>query len=134
MTPPNPSQSGPGTAAVEAFLAGLNPTTRSEVEALRRIILGVDPAIAEGIKWKVPSFCTTEYFATLHLRMKAGIGLIFHLGAKVRDISVLPVEDPEGLLQWLAKDRAMVAFKDTDEILARGPALESLIRQWIQFI
>jgi len=123
-----------GTAAVEAFLTGLDPTTRSEVEALRRIILGVDPAIAEGIKWKVPSFCTTEYFATLHLRMKAGIGLILHLGAKVRAIPSVPVEDPEGLLQWLAKDRALIAFTGLEEIQARGPALEALIRQWVRFV
>ena len=79
-----------GTAAVEAFLAGLTPATRSEVEALRRIILGVDPTIGEGIKWKVPSFYTSEYFATLHLRMKVGLGLFLHLGAKVRDIQTVP--------------------------------------------
>ncbi len=123
-----------GSAAVEAFLAGLTPATRDEVEALRRIILGVDPTIGEGIKWKVPSFRTSEYFATLHLRMKVGLGLILHLGAKVRDIQTVPVEDPEGLLQWLAKDRAMVAFSDLDEIQARRVALEGLIRQWIRFM
>jgi len=134
MTPSIPSCSGGGRAAVEAFLTGLDPTTHSEVEALRRIILGVDPAIAEGIKWKVPSFCTTEYFATLHLRMKAGIGLILHLGTKVRAIPSVPVEDPEGLLQWLAKDRALVAFTGLEEIQTRRPALEALIRQWVRFV
>lgn len=122
------------TVAVEAFLAGLAPATRSEVEALRRIILGTDPAIAEGIKWKVPSFRTTEYFATLHLRMKTGLGLILHLGAKVRDLPALPVEDPEGLLQWLAKDRALIAFAGLEEIQARRAALEALLRQWIRFV
>lgn len=124
-----------GTAAVEAFLVGLAPATRSEVEALRRIILGADPAIAEGIKWKVPSFLTTDYFATLHLRMKTGLGLTLHLGAKVRDLPAVPVEDPEGLLQWLAKDRAaMIAFAGLEEIQARRAALEALLRQWIRFV
>jgi len=123
-----------GAAAVEAFLVGLAPTTRSEVEALRRIILGADPAIGEGIKWKVPSFRTTEYFATLHLRMKTGLGLILHLGAKVRDLPALPVEDPGALLQWLAKDRALIAFAGLEEIQARRAALEALLRQWIRFV
>ncbi len=123
-----------GTAAVEVFLAGLTPATRSEVEALRRIILGADPSIGEGIKWKVPSFRTSEHFATLHLRMKVGLGLILHLGAKVRDIQSVPVEDPGGLLQWLAKDRALVAFPGLEEIQARQVALEGLIRQWIRFV
>ena len=134
MARSKPAHSEDDGAAVEAFLAGLAPESRTEVEALRRIILGVAPTIREGIKWKVPSFRTTEHFATLHLRMQAGLGLILHLGAKVRDIPALPVEDPEGLLTWLAKDRALVAFTGLEEIQARRAALEALLRQWIRFV
>ncbi|MBK7295031.1 MAG: DUF1801 domain-containing protein [Holophagaceae bacterium] len=134
MARSKPTRDEEDSAAVEAFLAGLAPTNRSEVEALRRIILGADPAIGEGIKWKVPSFRTTEYFATLHLRMKVGLGLILHLGAKVRDTPAVPVEDPEGLLTWLARDRALIAFSDLEEIQARRAALETLIRQWIRAV
>ena len=82
----------------------------------------------------MPSFRTTEYFATLHLRMKVGLGLILHLGAKVRDIPAVPVEDPEGLLTWLARDRALIAFSGLEEIQARRAALETLIRQWIRAV
>ncbi|MBK8790364.1 MAG: DUF1801 domain-containing protein [Holophagaceae bacterium] len=134
MARSKPTRVEEDSAAVEAFLAGLAPTCRSEVEALRRIILGADPAIGEGIKWKVPSFRTTEYFATLHLRMKVGLGLILHLGAKVRDTPAVPVEDPEGLLTWLARDRALIAFADLEEIQARQVALVALIRQWIRAV
>lgn len=134
MARSKPARVEEDSAAVEAFLAGLAPTCRSEVEALRRIILGADPAIGEGIKWKVPSFRTTDYFATLHLRTKVGLGLILHLGAKVRDIPAVPVEDPEGLLTWLARDRALITFADLEEIQARRAALETLIRQWIRAI
>ncbi len=37
-----------------------------------------------------------------------GVGVILHLGAKVREIGVggLSIEDPEKLLKWLAPDRA----------------------------
>jgi hypothetical protein len=134
MARSKPTRVEEDSAAVEAFLAGLAPTNRSEVETLRRIILGADPAIGEGIKWRVPSFRTTEYFATLHLRMKVGLGLILHLGAKVRDTPAVPVEDPEGLLTWLARDRALIAFSDLEEIQARRAALETLIRQWIRAV
>ena len=134
MARSKPTRVEEDSAAVEAFLAGLAPTCRSEVEALRRIILGADPAIGEGIKWKVLSFRTTDYFATLHLRTKVGLGLILHLGAKVRDIPAVPVEDPEGLLTWLARDRALITFADLEEIQARRAALETLIRQWIRAI
>ena len=134
MARSKPTRVEEDSAAVEAFLAGLAPTNRSEVETLRRIILGADPAIGEGIKWRVPSFRTTEYFATLHLRMKVGLGLILHLGAKVRDPPAVPVEDPEGLLTWLARDRASIAFSGLEEIQARRAALETLIRQWIRAV
>ena len=134
MAPAKPTRPEDDTAAVESFLAGLPPATRSEAGALRRIILGADPAIREGIKWKVPSFRSTEYFATLHLRMKTGLGLILHLGAKVRDAPEVSVEDPEGLLKWLAKDRALIAFASLEEIQAREAALEALIRQWIRYV
>ena len=82
----------------------------------------------------MPSFRTTEYFATLHLRMKVGLGLILHMGAKVRDTPAVPVEDPEGLLTWLARDRALITFADLEEIQARQVALVALIRQWIQAV
>ncbi len=134
MARSKPTRVEEDSAAVEAFLAGLAPTCRSEVEALRRIILGADPAIGEGIKWKVLSFRTTDYFATLHLRMKVGLGLILHLGAKVRDTPAVPVEDPEGLLTWLARDRALITFADLEEIQARQVALVALIRQWIRAV
>jgi len=134
MARSKPTHPEDDTVAVESFLAGLAPATRSEAGALRRMILGADPAIREGIKWKVPSFRTTEYFATLHLRMKAGLGLILHLGAKVRDTPEVSVEDPEGLLQWLAKDRALITFGSLEEIQAREAALVAIIRQWIQSV
>jgi len=57
---------------VEAFLASLDHPFKPEILALRQVILGADPSIAEGIKWNAPSFRTSEYFATMHLRAKDG--------------------------------------------------------------
>ncbi len=126
---------GPDTTeAVDAFLSTLDHPFKAGIEALRRIILDVDPSIAEGIKWKVPSFRTTEYFATTHLRAKEGVGVILHLGAKVKDIGDLGIEDPEGLLTWLAKDRAMVTFKDMADVRSKQSAFETIVRQWIAHV
>ena len=92
--------------------------------------------LAEGIKWNVPSFRTTEYFATMHLRAKGGIGIILHLGAKVRDPAAPKVEikDPGGLLQWLGKDRAMVIFADAKEISAKRRLFDTVLKEWIRFV
>jgi len=118
---------------VETFLASLDHPSKPEILALRHIILAADPTIAEGIKWNVPSFRTSEYFATMNLRGTSGIGVILHFGAKKRDISTtgVAISDPDSLLSWLAKDRAMVTFRDLNDITERRSAFTNLIRQWI---
>ena len=122
------------TAEVDAFMRTLDHPHKPAIEALRRIIRGADPAIAEGIKWNAPSFRTSEWFGTTHLRTKPGIGLILHFGAKVRDLPGLTIDDPDGLLKWLAKDRATIAFADVAAVEAQRAPLERIIRQWIRHV
>lgn len=132
MSTRKPATVAPDTsAAVDAFLAALDHPFKAEVQALRTIILGADPRIAEGIKWNAPSYRTQEYFLTTHLRAKGGVGLIFHLGAKPRDQQYVTVDDPAGLLNWLARDRAVALFTGAEDIAAKRPALEALVRAWI---
>lgn len=120
---------------VEAFLAALEHPRLAEIRALCKLIRAADPSISEGIKWNAPSFRTTEYFATLHLRAKEGMQVILHLGAKKRDNSTqVAIPDPEGLLEWLATDRALARFSDLKAIKAKAPAFAELIRQWIKYV
>jgi hypothetical protein len=123
-------------AAVDQFMAALDHPFKAEIETLRRAILAVDPAIAEGIKWNAPSWRTTDYFATTHLRGKAGFSLILHLGAKARALSEggLAIDDPTGLLKWLGKDRAQVEFGTAADLQAKLPVLQALLRQWITYV
>lgn len=119
------------SAAVDQFMAGLEHPHKAAIEELRRIICGADPSIAEGVKWNAPSFRTTDYFATTHLRTKDGIGVALHLGAKVRETPAFQLEDPRGLLKWLAKDRALVSFAGVEDVKAHAEALQAIVRQWI---
>jgi hypothetical protein len=121
---------------VEAFIASLDHPFKREILALRAIILGADPSIAEGIKWNAPSFRTSEYFATFHLRAKEGVQVILHLGAKTRDTSISggAIADPESLLAWLAKDRASAKFRDLKDIDARRSAFADILRRWIKHV
>jgi hypothetical protein len=118
---------------VEAFLDALDHPRKPEILALRRIILGADPTITEGIKWNAPSFRTSEWFATFHLRAKAGVQVILHFGAKVRDKSGAraAIADPESLLAWLGDDRASATFGDLAEVEAKQSAFAAVIREWI---
>jgi hypothetical protein len=118
---------------VDAFLDALDNPHKPEILAVREAILGADPTIAEGIKWNAPSFRTSEYFATFHLRAKEGVQVILHLGAKARDVSIAggAIDDPSSLLDWLGKDRATVKFRDMADIEAKRAAFVALVRQWI---
>lgn len=125
---PRESEAG---AAVQRFVDALPLPRRCEVAALRAVILGIDPAIGEAIKWNAPSFHTTEHFATMNLRVKDGLALILHLGAKKSAVPAMTIADPQGLLKWLGPDRACVTFRDEGAILAAQDALARIVRQWL---
>jgi hypothetical protein len=109
---------------------------KAEIQAIRKTVLGAAPGIAEGVKWKAPSFRTHEYFATTNLREKEGIGVILHLGARVRELgpSGLSIEDPDGLLTWLAPDRASIRFTSASDLQSKKVAFENVIRSWIRHV
>jgi hypothetical protein len=122
--------------AVDTLLLSLGHPASQEIQALRRLICEVSPSIQEGVKWNAPSFRVDEYFATVNLREKQGVGVVLHFGAKVRDIAAGPasIDDPGMLLTWLAKDRATVKFSGMDDIAARKAAFQGVLRQWIRFV
>jgi hypothetical protein len=130
---PAESQSDPEVAA---FLSELDHPLKKEIDTVRRVILDVSPEIREGIKWNGPSFRTSEYFATIHLRSRDGVQLIFHKGAKVKDNATKSVKipDPEGLIQWLATDRCLVTLGAGKDLAARKTALQAIVREWIRQI
>jgi uncharacterized protein YdhG (YjbR/CyaY superfamily) len=120
--------------AVAAYLKALKHPLKKEIEAVRLIILGVSPAIGEGIKWNVPSFRTEkEWFAAFNVRAQESVQLVFHLGAKTRPaLKAFKLADPNGLMKWLGKDRAMVTLGGGRDIPANRKALEAIVRAWIK--
>ena len=117
--------------AVDAFMAKLEHPHKDAVQEIRRLICAADPSITEGVKWNAPSYRTTEYFATTQLRDRDGIGIVLHLGAKVRDTPAFQLEDPQGLLKWLAKDRALMNFAGIQDVKAHQEAIHAIVRQLI---
>ena len=121
--------------AVDVLLDSLDHPATGEIQLLRQLICEVSPSIQEGVKWNAPSFRVTEYFATINLREKQGVGIVLHFGAKVREVAAGPasIDDPGKLLTWLAKDRATVRFSGLDDIVARKQAFRAVLRQWIRY-
>ncbi len=65
-----------------------------------------------------------------------GVTLILHMGARVKATARtgVKVEDPAGLLEWLAKDRCLVTLQDARDIQARGAALQAVLREWLRYV
>jgi len=130
MPPARHSKFADTTAAVDRFMAESTHQHKDAIQAIRALILGVHPDIQEGIKWNAPSYRTSDYFATTNLRDKRGVGIILHLGAKVRN-ETLAIDDPARLLSWLGTDRASVSFTDIDDVRLHAPAFQAILVQWI---
>lgn len=123
---------------VEAHIQKLAPENVDIVREIRRIILSVDPQIAERIKWNNPSFYYTgemqpfdpkEYrreIAVFNLH-KGRIMIVFPSGAKVNDQS--------GLLEGNYTDgRRTTVFDDMEQVNAKRGDLENVIRKWISLV
>lgn len=119
---------------VTEFMRTFEHPLKAEIEAVRALILDADTSIGEGIKWNAPSFCVQEYFATIHIKNTKAVQIILHLGAKARASKDFTIEDPNGLLEWLGKDRASVKFNELETIHANAAAFSSIVSQWIKHL
>ena len=132
-----PKISGASKAGdVGEFMSELDHPLKRDIEAVRRIILNVDPSISEAIKWNAPSFHTTDFFATINLRSRDCVQIIFHTGAKVKAAATtgINIADPAGLLKWLAKDRCLVTLGVGKDIQDKREAFEDIVREWIRWV
>lgn len=119
--------------SLDELLNSFDHPLRPQVEMVRKIILSASSSIEEGLKWNSLSFRTTEWFATWNWRVKDQIQLVMHLGAKARDTDVATIPDPNGMLKWLAKDRALLTLNPND-LEASEPHLRELVQAWIKHV
>ena len=114
-----------GTKKVDEFLEGLDHPFKAEVQTVRDIIKNVNKDIAEEIKWKAPSFSYNgEYLVTLNLWEREHIHLVFH------NPEISKVKSK--LLEGDYDHRRMAHFSDKDDINAKKPALEKVLKDLIK--
>ncbi len=122
-----------GTPAVDAFVAKLKHPRAAEIDGLRETIRGAAKDVTELVKWNGPSFRRNDDFATIHWRDKKWLGVILHRGAKSKDgATKVAIDDPRGLLEWLATDRAIVKFYDAQELADKRAAFAAVVKQWVK--
>lgn len=122
---------------IAKLLATAQPSAEAIVGVVRAAVLGADPRIEEGIKWNAPSYHVGgAHFATFHLRSKAGVQLVLHLGAKPRVAPRVRAEvaDPTRLLEWKSADRAVITIPTEAAAHQVQKPLTALVRQWIEHL
>lgn len=114
-----------GKEVVDAYLRDVDHPFKAEIQAVRQIILGASPKISERIKWNAPSFYYKEDLGAFNPRATeyAHLILVFPGGAGM--------QAEEGLLEGQHKDRREVKFRSLDEVAAKKPALEKLVKRWV---
>lgn len=124
------------TAGVTALVAELKHPLTATLEAVRRTVLSADAAITEGVKWKSPSFHCGGWFLTIGCRKPTQLDLVLHCGAKVQANCTVAdaVDDPEKLLSWPSKDRALATIKGEADFQAKKASLQRIVRQWAAYL
>lgn len=121
--------------SLDTFRQSLDADTLATVDALRAAITAACPELVERIKWNAPSFALTpaddDDRITLGLERKGGVRVVFHRGAKAKDVTGFAFEDSAKLARWLAKDRGVVVFADAAAVAGKREAFSDLCVRWV---
>jgi hypothetical protein len=106
----------------------------AEINLLRAEILAVDARLTESIKWNGPNYCVDgEDRITMRVQPPKQVQLIFHRGAKVLAQPVARlISNDSKLLDWKANDRAVITFKNMQDIVSAKAALQNIVRAWLK--
>src|SRR3954453_12694513 len=131
----SPCREHDDSVGVSAHVIKMTHPLKPTLEAVRRTILAADPAITEGIKWNSPSFYCHGWFATISSHKPTQLDVVFFCGAKVRsDCTVREaIKDPDDLLVWPSKDRALLSFKADVDLHARLKFVQGIATQWTEY-
>lgn len=118
---------------VTQFLDDLGHPLRTEIEALRSIILSADGRLNENIKWNGPNYSMDgEDRITMKILPPAKIQLIFHRGAKVKEQPKNRlIDDASDFLLWKGNDRAIATYTSLKSIESNKNALTKAVQDWI---
>jgi hypothetical protein len=114
----------PRNTVVDEFMKKLDHPLMTELELVRNVILGASDKIEEDIKWSSPTFMYQGNLASIVVRTKKRIQLLFHSGAG------LP--NPDGLLEGEGATVRYANFNDLADIKRRQKALEAVVKAWVK--
>ncbi len=111
------------TEKVNDYMRKLEHPLKTEIEAVRIIILQASSKIAERVKWNAPSFYYRQDLVTFNPRAQKQVHLVFHHPAIVTIKS--------SLLEGDYKDRRMLYFADMAAVYAHKATLERIMNELV---
>ncbi|HEY5825688.1 MAG TPA: DUF1801 domain-containing protein [Cyclobacteriaceae bacterium] len=108
------------------YMENVTHSLKAEMEAVRKIIKGVDKRIGERIKWNAPSYYFNEDMVTFGPVKENKILLVFHHSFIVKIKSKL--------LEGDYKDRRLVYFADMKSIKANKKELIRIVSELVKGI
>jgi len=116
-----------------ALVTSVKHPLQTGINALRSFILTNNPELTENIRWNGPNYvCKDQDRITMRVQSPKLVQLIFHCGAKVQQIPAEKlIDDDSGLLDWKSNDRAVITFKNLEEIESGKDALQEIIIKWL---
>jgi hypothetical protein len=106
---------------VDAWFAERKPPMEAAMQRVREIALAADPRVAESIKWQTPTYSFNGNIFSFN-PAKNLVSLLFHRGAEI------PGDHPA--LEGDGKLARTMRFADADEVEAKKPELEAVVRAW----
>ncbi|WP_108396169.1 DUF1801 domain-containing protein [Devosia submarina] len=117
---------------VDIFLDGLDHTRKSEIVALRQLILDAVPGLTEAIKANAPNYGRGDADRiTMRLHPGNRVQIILHRGAKAGADDLFRFEDPHKLIAWAAPDRGVITIKDSTDLTSKAQAIGEVLRRWV---
>ena len=117
---------------IPTWLATKDDPRVGAIRLLCEIVESADDRVQGEIKWHAPSFFFGTCYVTTGLNLKGGVRLVLHRGAKKLPGLTRPViDDPLGLLEWRADDRAVLNFANEAEVRSQADAVTHIVRQWL---
>jgi hypothetical protein len=110
------------TADVDAWFETRQHPQLDLMQAVRSVILGADPRIAESVKWQTPTFAYKGNIVSINPQAKAYVSLLFHKGATISGSH--PILEGGGDVARYAR------IDSVADLAARGQELEAVVRAW----
>ena len=107
---------------VEAFLDESDHPLIDAIREVRKVLLRADRRVTETIKWKSPTFAFEGNIASIEMRVRKQVSVLFHQGASI--------PGRHGILHGGGATVRYARFDDLADVKAHAADLKHVVQAW----